>query len=88
MKHSNKSHSERSWVWRRRVLLGLLWDGPLLAAHLRRHYGVSLGVRQCQRIFTQLGFRLRKPRPHVAQSDPGAGAAFKKPAPAGTAQGR
>jgi transposase len=65
-----------------------LWDGPLLAAHLRRHYGVSLGVRQCQRIFTQLGFRLRKPRPHVAQSDPGAGAAFKKPAPAGTAQGR
>lgn len=62
-----------------------LWDGTLLAEHLRRHYGVSLGVRQCQRLFTQLGFRLRKPRPQVAQSDPVAGAAFKKTAPAGKA---
>ena len=65
-----------------------LWDGTLLAEHLRRHYGVSLGVRQCQRSFNQLGFRLRKPRPQVAQSDPVVGAAFKKTAPAGKAQGR
>lgn len=65
-----------------------LWDGQLLAEHLRQHYGVSLGVRQCQRIFNQMGFRLRKPRPQVAQSDPMAVAAFKKTAPAGTAQGR
>ena len=64
-----------------------LWDGPLLAEHLKRHYGVSLGERQCQRIFHQLGFRLRKPRPQVAQSDPVAGAAFKKTAPAGKAPG-
>jgi hypothetical protein len=27
-------------------------------------------VRQCQRLFRQMGFRLRKPRPQVAQSDP------------------
>ncbi len=33
------------------------WDGPLLAKHLRLHYGVALGLRQCQRLFRQ--FRLR-----------------------------
>lgn len=65
-----------------------LWDGKLLADHLRRHYGVALGVRQCQRIFHLMGFRLRKPRPQVAQSDPAAVAAFKKTAPARQAQGR
>jgi transposase len=59
---------------------GHLWDGKLLAAHLRLHYGVKLGVRQCQRIFHQLGFRLRKPRPQVAQSDPLKVTAFKKTA--------
>jgi transposase len=47
-----------------------LWDGPLLSEHLRRHYGVPLGVRQCQRLFRRMGFRLRKPRPQVAQADP------------------
>jgi transposase len=52
---------------------GQLWDGKLLAAHLRLRYGVTLGVRQCQRIVSQLGFRLRKPRPQVAQSDPAQG---------------
>ena len=65
-----------------------LWDGTLLAEHLRQHYGVSLGVRQCQRIFTQMGFRLRKPRPQVAQSNPLAVAAFKKTASPGQTQGR
>ena len=67
---------------------GHLWDGKLLAAHLRLRYGAGLGVRQCQRIFGQLGFRLRKPRPQVAQSDPVKGAAFKKTAPSVTAPGR
>jgi transposase len=32
-----------------------LWDGPSLSKHLRRRYGVELGVRQCQRIFRQMG---------------------------------
>ena len=64
-----------------------LWDGKLLSEHLRRHYGVTLGVRQCQRIFGQMGFRLRKPRPQVAQSDPERVAAFKKTASAGKARG-
>jgi len=57
---------------------GHLWDGKRLAAHLRLRYGVTLGVRQCQRIFGHMGFRLRKPRPQVAQSDPVTVAAFKK----------
>ena len=30
----------------------------------------QLGVRQCQRLFRQLGFRLRKPRPAIARADP------------------
>ena len=67
---------------------GHLWDGKLLAAHLHRRYQVELGVRQCQRIFGHMGFRLRKPRPQVAQSDPVKVAAFKKTAPPGTTSGR
>lgn len=63
------------------------WDGPLLAEHLRQHYGVDLGVRQCQRVFRQMGFRLRKPRPQVAQSDPLKVAAVKKTAASGKTPG-
>lgn len=55
-----------------------LWDGKLLAYHLVKIYGVDLGVRQCQRIFHQLGFRLRKPRPLIAHADPEAQKAYKK----------
>jgi transposase len=65
-------------------LAATLWDGPVLAEHLRRRYGVELGVRQCQRIFRQMGFRLRKPRPQVAQADPLKIAALKKTAPPGS----
>lgn len=60
-----------------------LWDGRLLSAHLKKHYGIELRVRQCQRLFHQMGFRLRKPRPQVAQADPIRVAAVKKTAPAG-----
>lgn len=67
--------------------VGHLWDGKLLSAHLEQRYNVILGVRQCQRIFKQMGFRLRKPRPQVAQSDPELVAAFKKTAPTGKAKG-
>jgi transposase len=60
-----------------------LWDGIVLAEHLRRRYRVELGVRQCQRLFRQMGFRLRKPRPVIAKADPAAQAAFKKTAAPG-----
>lgn len=65
-----------------------LWDGTILGEHLKSQYGVTLGVRQCQRLFTQMGFRLRKPRPQVAQSDPVKVAVVKKTAPLGKAQRR
>ncbi len=61
-----------------------LWDGPVLCEHLKRRYGVDLGVRQCQRLFRQMGFRFRKPRPEVAQTDPLKVAAVKKTAPSGS----
>jgi len=55
-----------------------LWDGKLLSHHLDATYRVHLGVRQCQRLFAQLGFRRRKPRPLIAQADPEAQRAYKK----------
>lgn len=58
-----------------------LWDGKLLSHHLAERYGAQLGVRQCQRLFRQLGFRRRKPRPVIAQADPEAQQAYKKTAP-------
>lgn len=58
-----------------------LWDGKILSHHLFRNYGVKLGVRQCQRLFGQLGFRRRKPRPIIAQADPEAQRAYKKTSP-------
>ena len=51
-------------------LSGNLWDGKTLATWIEQQYGLSLGVRQCQRMFGQLGFRLRKPRPAIAQANP------------------
>ena len=60
-----------------------LWDGKLLSAHLRQRYRIRLGVRQCQRLFRQMDFRLRKPRPVIAKADPAAPAAFKNTAALG-----
>lgn len=47
-----------------------LWDGKTLSHWIARQWGVELGVRQCQRLFRTLGFRLRKPRPMLAHADP------------------
>lgn len=60
-----------------------MWDGPTLATYLQRKLGVTLKVRQCQRLFRTLGFRLRKPRPRVAQADPVLQTAHKKTPPTG-----
>ena len=59
-------------------LAGNLWDGKTLSAFVRREWEVGLGVRQCQRLFRQLGFRLRKPRPVLASADPEQQRAVKK----------
>ncbi len=50
-------------------LSGNLWDGKTLAVWIEQQYGITVGVRQCQRLFRQLGFRLRKPRPKIARAD-------------------
>lgn len=50
-------------------LSGTLWDGKTLAVWIEQQYGVTMGVRQCQRLFRQLGFRLRQPRPQIALAD-------------------
>ena len=59
-------------------LSGNLWDGKTLAAWIAQKYAIDMGVRQCQRLFRQLGFRLRKPRPGIAQADPELQKAHKK----------
>jgi len=55
-----------------------LWDGKTLSAWIAKEYGIELGTRQCQRLFREFGFRLRKPRPVLAKADPGRQKAHKK----------
>src|SRR6202047_5297041 len=47
-----------------------LWDGKTLSAWINKTYGIQLGVRQCQRLFRHLDFRLRQPPPVLARADP------------------
>lgn len=58
-----------------------LWDGKLISHHLKEKEGIRLGVRQCQRLFHKLGFRLRKPRAVIAHADPGDQWRYKKTPP-------
>jgi len=45
-----------------------VWDGLTLAEHLRRRFGVHLGVRQCQRIVRQMGLVTRRSPTQVPRS--------------------
>lgn len=36
------------------------WDGPTLVAHLKRHFGIKIKVRQAQNWLHQLGYRLKR----------------------------
>ena len=69
-------------------LTGTLWDGKTLAAFIHQQWGITLGVRQCQRLFRQLGFRLRKPRGAIARADPEAQARIKKTSATGQGPSR
>jgi transposase len=60
-----------------------IWDGKSLSQYLKREFDVQLEARQCQRLFRQLGFRLRTPRPQIASPDPVKQAAYKKTAAMG-----
>lgn len=55
-----------------------LWDGKTLSAFVSIRWGITLGVRQSQRLFRQLGFRMRKPRPMIAHADPEEQREYKK----------
>lgn len=66
-----KSPAESGWE-------GNLWDGRTLSAFIQKKFKITLQVRQCQRLFRQLDFRFRKPRPQVAQAEPKQHAAHKK----------
>jgi len=55
-----------------------LWDGKTLSVFIAKRWGLSLGVRQSQRLFRLLGFRLRKPRPKIAQADPALQGEYKE----------
>ena len=57
---------------------GNLEDGKTLAVWIEQQYGITLGVRQCQRLFRQRGFRLRQPRPRIAYADAERQKAHKK----------
>ena len=59
-------------------LAGGVWDGKTLSAYISREFCVDLGARQCQRLFRQLNFRLRRPRPLIARADQEAQEAYKK----------
>ncbi len=36
------------------------WDGPTVVAHLKRHFGITLKVRQAQSWMHHLGYRLKR----------------------------
>lgn len=55
-----------------------LWDGKTLSAWIEKTYEIKIGVRQCQRLFRQFEFRLRKPRPVLAKADPARQKTHKK----------
>ena len=59
-------------------LPGTLWEGKALSVWIERHFQVRWGVRQCQRLLRQRGFRWRKPRPLIAHADPERQRAHKK----------
>jgi len=59
-------------------LSGNIWDAKTLSTWIEQKYDITVGVRQCQRMFRQLGFRLRQPRPALAQANPELQKAHKK----------
>lgn len=64
-------------------MTGGVWDGKTLSAFIEMRWKKTLGVRQCQRLFRDLGFRLRKPRGTIAKGDPERQARVKKTPPDG-----
>lgn len=47
-----------------------IWDGKSLSFYIEKEFKIILGTRQCQRLFTELGFSLKRARPIVSKGDP------------------
>ena len=37
-----------------------VWDGPSLSKYIKSQYGIEYSVRQCQRLFRDLGYNLKR----------------------------
>lgn len=55
-----------------------LWDGKSLSHYIKKKFDKELKVRQCQRIFNKLGFRLKRGRTMVAKGNSKDKKALKK----------
>lgn len=57
-----------------------VWDGPSLSKHIQKEFGLDISVRQCQRLFHQLGYSLIRPQPYPSKGyeDSKEREAFKK----------
>lgn len=54
------------------------WDGPTLAVHLKRYFGISLKVRQAQRWMHQLGYRMKRASYSYLQARAGQAKKFQR----------
>lgn len=54
------------------------WDGPTLVAHLKRHFGIRLKVRQAQKWLHQLGYQLKRAGYFYLQAQAGPARKFQK----------
>lgn len=57
-----------------------VWDGPSLSNYIKEQYHIELGVRQCQRLFHELGYSRIRPQsfPSKGYEDTEARSEFKK----------
>lgn len=72
IKEALQKEPEKSGIWAN------IWDGKSLSYYIEKEFQITLGVRQCQRLFPRLGFSLKRARPVVAKGDAVKKEAFKK----------
>lgn len=60
-----------------------VWDGPSLSSYISSTFGIQLSVRQCQRLFHDLGYSCIRPQPYPSKGyeDSEEREAFKKNEP-------
>jgi transposase len=46
-----------------------VWDGKSLSYYIEKRYSIVMKTRTCQRLFHQLGFKLKRARPVVSRSN-------------------